>query len=200
MLISCLGDSLTEGAYGIYGKPGIANVKKEGYPYFLSKIMNAEVRNFGKAGYKASTLLNYYKDGNIDVHGSDIIVIMLGTNGGIDPVDFESYENRCYAEIVDLCRADAPCAKIFLCTPPHVTTDPEKTCFGYEGRVKDAISFIRPYAKAQGLSVIEVAHHPEFCAENEEKYQPVDGVHFNMEGYSALADFIGAALKEYFNI
>ncbi len=200
MIISCLGDSLTEGAYGVFGKPGIVNAKKENYPYFLSKIMNAEVRNFGKAGYRASTFLNYYKEGNVDVKDSDVIIIMLGTNGGIDPCDFESYENKCYAEIVELCRADAPNSRIFLCTPPHVTTDPSRTCFGYEDRVKTATSFVRLYAETEGLSVIEAAKHPDFCAENEEKYQPVDGVHFNMEGYSLLADFIGAELKKFLKI
>ena len=49
-VICCLGDSLTEGDYGIFGKSGIANVQPENYPYFLSKITGWEVRNFGKCG------------------------------------------------------------------------------------------------------------------------------------------------------
>ena len=35
--ICCLGDSLTEGDYGIFGKSGIANVKTDNYPCFWRK-------------------------------------------------------------------------------------------------------------------------------------------------------------------
>ncbi len=34
MRICCLGDSLTEGDYGVFGKRGIANVHAENYPFF----------------------------------------------------------------------------------------------------------------------------------------------------------------------
>ena len=47
MKICCLGDSLTEGDYGVKGKSGIANVKKENYPYFLAQSTGWEVKNFG---------------------------------------------------------------------------------------------------------------------------------------------------------
>ena len=38
MKIACIGDSLTEGDYGVSGKVGIANVHKENYPSFLAKM------------------------------------------------------------------------------------------------------------------------------------------------------------------
>lgn len=41
----CIGDSLTEGDYGVYGKSGIANVCEKNYPYFLSQMLNVPVIN-----------------------------------------------------------------------------------------------------------------------------------------------------------
>ena len=67
MIICCLGDSLTEGDYGIKGKTCIANVHEKNYPYFLAKLVNAEVRNFGKCGFTSSLYLNYYKSGEVNV-------------------------------------------------------------------------------------------------------------------------------------
>ena len=94
-----MGDSLTEGDYGVYGKRCIANVQKENYPYFLSKIFNAEVRNFGKCGFTATHYLNYYKEGNVNLENADVIIIMLGTNGGHDDVN-ETQANIDYKELI----------------------------------------------------------------------------------------------------
>ena len=47
--VVCLGDSLTEGDYGIFGRSGIANIQPKGYPWFLEKLTGWEVRNFGKS-------------------------------------------------------------------------------------------------------------------------------------------------------
>lgn len=47
-LICCIGDSLTEGDYGISGCTGIPNVKTENYPYFLEKEVNCTVINYGR--------------------------------------------------------------------------------------------------------------------------------------------------------
>ncbi len=195
MIISCLGDSLTEGDYGIFGKRCIANVQSENYPYFLSQLTGAEVRNFGKCGYKASTFLDYYQNGNVNVKNSDIIIIMLGTNGGIDPSDFESYENKCYDGIVERCLADAPNAKIYLCTPPHVTTNPEWLNCGYAGQVADAVAFVRAYAEKKQIKLIDTASCSDFTEENEKIMQPNDGLHFGKVGYMTLAKFIADAIK-----
>ena len=85
MKIVCLGDSLTQGDYGDFGKRCIPNVHPENYPYFLSEILNCEVVNYGKCGFTSSDFINFYNSGAVDVKGADIIIIMLGTNGGLDP-------------------------------------------------------------------------------------------------------------------
>ncbi len=189
MIIACLGDSLTEGDYGVFGKSGIANVKEENYPYFLSKILNAEVRNFGKCGYDPSGYLNYYKEGNVDLSNADVVIIMLGTNGGLDPAN-DTQGNCDYKELVDLCKKDAANAKVILCTPPHATSNPEYSNCGYAPRVKNAVEFVRKFSEEADMRIIDVALCDEFNANNEHIMQPNDGLHFGMTGYKVLAEFI----------
>ncbi len=195
MIIACLGDSLTEGDYGVFGKSGIANVHKENYPYFLSKIMDCEVRNFGRCGFNSILYLDIYKKGEADITGADIVLLMLGTNGKLDlSEDIEG--NHDYKELCDLIRRDAPDARLILCTPPHVTENPEFSNCGYAGQVKKAVDFVRHFAKAEGLPVIETALCPDFTAENEHIYQANDGLHFVEAGYKVLAQYIAGELKK----
>lgn len=193
-VVICIGDSLTEGDYGIKGKRGIANVQEKGYPYFLERIMDCEARNFGKCGYTSVSYLKYYKEGNVKLCGADAIIVMLGSNGALDP-DNECEGNADYRELIALLRHDAPGAKIFLCTPPHVTENPEYSNCGYADRVGKAVRWVRTYAKEEGLDLIDTANAPAFTAETEHIMQPNDGLHFGEEGYKALAEFIAEYLK-----
>ncbi len=198
MIIACLGDSLTEGDYGVFGKRGIADVKAENYPYFLSKLLHAEVRNYGKCGYTASNYLEYYTKGNVSLEDVDVILVMLGTNGGHDG-EAETQANLDYKKLIDLCKKDAPNAKIVLCTPPHATSNPQYSNCGYEPQVRKAVDFVRKSAKDWGLDLIDVAKCPEFTDENEPIMQPNDGLHFGKTGYSTLARFIADGLKAILN-
>lgn len=194
MIISCIGDSLTEGDYGIPGQRGIANVQDENYPYFLSKIMNAEVRNFGKSGFRSTDILKYYEEGNIDVTGSDKVIVMLGTNGGMDRNE-ELEGNEDYRKIIRKVRKDAPGAEIYVCTPPHVTENPGYSNCGYIGLVEKAVDFVRKYAKENDVKLIDVAECPYFTAETEHIYQPNDGLHYGAAGYEKMAEYIADAIK-----
>ncbi len=194
MTVACLGDSLTEGDYGVLGKRGIADVRAESYPYFLGKMLGAEVRNFGKCGYTATSYLSYYKDGKVDLCNVDVIIIMLGTNGGQDDRT-ETQANRDYRELVRLCMRDAPNAKTVICTPPHVTSDSKYSNCGYAERVDKAAAFVRDYAAQSGLAMIDVALCPAFTQESEHIMQPNDGLHFSLLGYRTLARYIADGLK-----
>lgn len=194
IIISCLGDSLTEGDYGVKGKSGIANIHDENYPYFLSQITGLTVRNFGKCGFTSSSYKKHYDDGNVDIRDSDIIIIMLGTNGGLD-LNPETKGNLDYKYIVDRCRTDAPNAEIILCTPPHATENPEYSNFGYADRVKNAVLFVRKFAKENGIKLIDVAKCPYFTVATENIMQPNDGLHFGRFGYEKLAEYIASFLK-----
>ena len=70
--IVCIGDSLTEGDYGIFGKKGIKNVNEKNYPYYLAKLLpDAEILNCGVCGITPSLYLSHYKKGKTDVSGAD---------------------------------------------------------------------------------------------------------------------------------
>ncbi len=196
MIISCIGDSLTEGDYGVFGKRCIANVKEKSYPYFLKKELDCEVRNFGKCGYRASHSLAYYKSGEVDVKDSDFIVICLGTNGGIDPMNFDAPENKAYLEIIELCKKDAPDARILLCTPPHATENPEYSNCGYAKQIKDAVDFVRTLCAKNGYLMLDLYARPEFSAQTEYIMQPNDGLHFSEIGYLVLAHIVADAIRE----
>lgn len=192
-VICCLGDSLTEGDYGIFGKSGIANVKPENYPLFLGQLTGKEVRNYGKCGYNATSYLQFYREGNVDLSGAETVIIMLGTNGGLDP-EQEIQGNRDFRELLRLCRQDAPEAKICLCTPPHVTENPAYSNCGYAPQVQKAVAFVRQTAGEMDFPLIETALCPDFTPENEAVMQPNDGLHFGRTGYETLAKFIAQAL------
>ena len=193
MKIVCLGDSLTEGDYGIPGKRGIANVHAENYPYFLGKILNAETVNYGKCGYRASTFLKFYEDGNVSLDGADVIIVILGTNGGHSGSE-ETNDNACYRKLIELCRRDAPSARIILCTPPHATSNPKYSNCGYAPKVAEAVSFVRAYADETGAELIDLASSPCFTAETEDVMQPNDGLHFTEKGYKTLAEIIAQVI------
>lgn len=199
MKIICLGDSLTEGDYGIPGKRGIANVHAENYPFFLSKILNAETVNYGKCGYRASTFLKFYEDGNVSLEGADVIIVMLGTNGGHSGRE-ETNDNACYKRLIEHCKRDAVGARIFLCTPPHVTSDTRYSNCGYAPQVEQAVSFVRAYAKESGEELIDLALCPYFTEETEAVMQPNDGLHFAKEGYMTLASVLADELKKRLDI
>lgn len=197
MIISCIGDSLTEGDYGIFGKTCIANIHKENYPYFLAKSTGAEVRNFGKCGAKSKTIYERYCEGLIDVTGSDIIIIMLGTNGG-HSLDEETECNIDYVKIIEKCKEQAPEADIVICTPPHVTVDPNMSGVGCYEEQQIAAKFVRRVSKKYNLPLIDVDRCDRFTDETEKVYQANDGVHFVEEGYKALAEYFEEELRKLF--
>ncbi len=195
MLICCLGDSLTEGDYGIFGKRAIANVHAENYPYFLQRLTGAEVKNYGKCGHTSSHFLAFFNEGNADVTGADLIIIMLGTNGGLS-AEGESQGNADYIELIKGCRKQAPGAEIVICTPPHATENPEMSNCGYVERVTAATGFVKRIASEMNLHMIDLAACPEFTAKTEHIMQPNDGLHFGEVGYRTMANYIYKSLKE----
>ena len=196
MIISCLGDSLTRGDYGVFGKSGIANISDKNYPYFLAQSTGAKVNNYGVCGVNPTHFYNYYKKENVDIKNSDIVIIMLGTNGGLHPTE-KTQANEDYKALIDLCLKDAPNASLFICTPPHTTENPEFSNCGFAQNVTNATLFIREFAKQNNLNLIDVFDCGLFTAENEHIMQTNDGLHFVEEGYKTLANFIEKELRKY---
>lgn len=197
MKIVCIGDSLTEGDYGVFGKSGIADVRSKNYPFFLAQSAKAAVINHGHCGITPSGFWKLYKEGGANVSGADIIVVMLGTNGGLDPA-VATDGNRDYASLITAMHKEAPQAHIVLCTPPHATKDPTMSNYGYAPQVEKAVEFVRAFAKEKQLPLIDVAACTEFSAEAESVMQPNDGLHFSEIGYRTLAAFIEQNLRRLF--
>lgn len=197
MTVSCIGDSLTEGDYGIRGRKGIPNVHEKNYPFFLAEELGCNIKNYGKCGFRSVEYLDYYMSGKADLEGSDIVLIMLGTNGG-HSLEKDTEANRAYRTLVRKIRADVPQAAIYLLTPPHVTDNPELSNCGYSEQVKTAAEFVKNLAEAENTALIDIAGYAEFSAENEWKYQSNDGLHFVERGYQELASFIARRLRRDF--
>ena len=196
MKILCIGDSLTEGDYGIYGKSCIANVHEENYPAFLSRLTGAEVLNRGRCGVRASGMLRVYREevrGRDRLDDVDAVIVMLGSNGGLTAFR-DSEENDAYDELVRLLRKDCPRAEIFLCPPPHITEGLTVEAMLHVNTIRQGRTFVRRYARDNGYRLIPTDAIPEFTAENEYLYQPNDGCHFSESGYRVLAEFIAGHL------
>lgn len=195
MYILCIGDSLTEGDYGVYGKSGIANVCDKNYPYFLSQMLNVPVINKGKCGSTATSYLNYYLTWTEKYTDVSLIIVMLGTNGGIS-VDANSQGAKDYDTLICKLKSDYPNSKLVICTAPHATEDETKSNYGYMNNVKLANEFIREYAEKNNITLFDTFSIPEFTAENEDIMQPNDGLHFSEAGYRVLASFIAQRIKD----
>ncbi len=198
MNIYCLGDSLTEGDYGVYKKKCIANVKEKNYPYFLAQLSNANVVNMGHCGYNATM---YYNNccvkQRIDISDADYILIMLGTNGGLR--EEERIQNfKAYDEIINYCKTLAPNAKIVLITPPFRSLNPENSNAIDIDYLKDVRKCVIKSAEKYSLPIIDVYSFEEFCEDNVPIYQTNDGLHFVEKGYHVLAIYIYEFLCKLF--
>lgn len=195
MKICCLGDSLTEGDYGVKGKSGVANVQEKNYPYFLAKQTGWGVKNFGFCGVNPSHFYGIYKDGRVDVTGADLIVIMLGTNGGLDAQN-DTQANVDYKKIVEKCKEQSKNAKVAVVTPPHVTKNPAFSNCGFAPRVNAAVDFVREFAKSNDVYLFDLASTDLFTDENEDIMQANDGLHFVEIGYKTLAEYIEKEIRK----
>lgn len=196
MKVICMGDSLTEGDYGVFGKRGIANVQPKNYPYFLACSTGWTVVNVGRCGNRASDYWAYLQSGTVTVQDADAIVILLGTNGGNDP-EQDTPDNEAYKNIVRYCHMQAPTAKVFLGTPPHATRNPAMSNYGYADQAEAAARFVRKVAEQTGDILIDIACCPSFCAESEAVMQPNDGLHFSAAGYEILAKYVEETIRSH---
>ncbi len=188
--VVCMGDSLTEGDYGI--APCVANVHYRNYPFFLARLTGAETVNHGRCGANAHSYWDtLYKDGFVDVTDADIVLLMLGTNAGLRDGMADMYKH-----LVEHVRADMkPDATLVLITPPHATEDPRWCNCGFNANALGAAEFIRAYAPSVNLPLIDAYADSPIQPENEDQYQNKDGLHMCEAGLMAFAEFINGELK-----
>ena len=99
--------------------------------------------------------------------------------------------------IIKRCQAQSPKAEIFLCTPPHATTDHKRSNFGFYENTKNAAIFVKNIAKILHLHEIDLFKDDTFNSDNEDIMQPNDGLHFSEVGYQELARIIYQNIKKY---
>ncbi len=200
--IVCLGDSLTYGDYGttVAGK-GYPHA--ENYPYFLANYTGALVEWYARCGYNAANIASDYSNGvmyseavgkRVDLTDADYIIIMLGTNGGLELIgDRTNYDS--YLTLVQSIRSDIPEAKVILVTPPHATEDKSKVNYGYMPNVQSAYSGVYKIADICGIPVFDALYDSGIDETTEEIMQPNDGLHFGGVGYASFAAYITNQLK-----
>ncbi len=185
MQIACIGDGITEGDYSGKNKTTLS-IHSRGYAYFMQETLGAEVINYGKKDATAASVLQSYKDGVIDIKNADVIMIMLGTNKGL-----EGDMGTAYNELLSLIEKDKKAdAKIVLLTPPHATSDNRKAGKGNATTVEKAATVVRNTASAKGYALIDVLAEAPFCTEMENVYQPHDGLHLAETGHRVMAKFL----------
>lgn len=189
--IVCIGDGITEGDYSGKNKVTLS-LHYRNYPYFLQQALGAEVVNYGKKDANAKTVLDAYKSGAMNVKDADIILVMLGTNKGL-----EGDMGTAYNELLDLIAKDKKAdAEIVLLTPTHATSDNKKTGKGNDAIVIKAAEIVRAAAAARSLALIDVWKDSPIQTATENNYQPHDGLHLTEAGHRALCDFLLAEMAE----
>ncbi len=200
--IVCIGDSLTQGDYGS-NPPGTMNVKEENFPFFLGQLTGSKVINAGRCGYSPSLYYNNMLSNVAMDSSTEMILIMLGTNGGLtDTIDadvkggdytkYAETETGYYARIIEYCiQKTSGNAKIILMTPP-VTTLRDRTI------METTVDVIKQFGNMYGLPVIDNYNECGITYENISTYMPIDGLHCGREGYELLATYIAEQVLMYY--
>lgn len=200
--VIAIGDSLTQGDYGSEPE-GTPNLHDENYPYFLAKYFRCTVINKGSCGYDS---MRYWKEKAklIDFTDAEVIVIMLGTNGGLSDtlivdttiVEGQTYEDYAdtqtgdYCKIIEYCLAQTSgLARIFLASPPTAST--RRRTFA---EMEAVYNIVVQIAEKYSLPIINVMYESGLSDATRLMYQPIDGMHCGLLGYQTIAKYIGSEI------
>lgn len=188
--ILCLGDSLTDGLYADNSKGLI----KENYPYYLSRMINAEVNNVGKNGSYPTECYKVTLPKQ-DISKYDTAIIWLGTNGGLfnTGIDAEGTEANYYCKIIEYLLSKKQDIKIFIC---KVFITGELHSDVAYANVTETNKTIDTIANKYNLSVVDLSdlgytNHPELHAN-------IDNTHFGKAGNIYIANRIVKYMNDYF--
>lgn len=197
--VLCIGDSLTKGQY--WGGDSPINIK-ETYPFYLGKMLNANVTNSGVSGI---TTLNWYENESSKYIYSDYdtFIVFLGTNGGLtDTLDddvvgtnYEEYADTntgCYCKIIEKIKNQNPNAFIILIN--LYSTSGSETA-----SLDNSNITINKIAEKYNLKVIDIKntelgdryntlYHPQ--------YQGSSNIHFGKIGNLELAKLVNDNINQ----
>lgn len=197
--VLCDGDSLTQGDYGS-NPPGTANIHEENYPYFLNKITGWETVNNGECGISTKAFWER-RTKNISYDDIDLVIIFLGTNGGLTDTlesdvigdDYNNYANTntgSYCKIIEYIKAKKPNMQFCLCTLPQM---------GAISRVEleNTNKVIEKIAHKYNLPIADLYNKSKMNFTNGNIYRPIDNLHFGRLGYLTLAGEIEELFYNY---
>lgn len=182
-VLACVGDSLTFGM-------GSDNPDTQSYPSLLTGKDGSykfATENYGHSGATVD-YTGFSPYANTDEYRAslkteaDIVLLMLGTNDTILSFDLSTFPDN-YKRLIDT-YASLPCQpRIIVMLPPHFFDT--NTGDAADINLVTVIDHEKAIAQELGLSVIDVysftENKPEWSA---------DGVHFTVDGYEKLADFV----------
>lgn len=191
----CIGDSLTR------GYNGSSNLEKC-YPYYFNKFTKIETVNYGLSGRTAKGLWDEFVSTWASIPNYDLVIIYLGTNGGLtDSIDTDcnlsdytknaDTNTGCYGKILGRIKAENPNCKIFVVAGPNEYV-----------RRTSMNSVVRNLAKAYNVGLIDLENsmltddgNPQSISR--QTYRPIDGIHYNELGFLTLASLIYDEMKKY---
>ena len=193
--ICCLGDSLTAGAYYANGWTGASIAQN--YPYFLSRMLNADVDNHGKSGWAPS---DWWTNSNgvksITWSNYNAVILWLGTNNGLTDTidvdvnaftDYNSYaetETGYYCKIIEYIKEQNNDCLVAI-----------GTVFATDGDVAITNTVISKLSEKYSLPIIDFSN---FGKDKGAFHANISNVHFSKTGNIAVANHVVETLEEYF--
>lgn len=192
--ILCIGDSLTEGYYAHRGTIE-GTIINENYPYYLGRMLNAEVTNTGGSGGAPSTWLAAHPD--YDFTPFDTVIIWLGTNGGlsVDDIAVSGTETNAYNALIQTVKSANATCKIMLATV-FATGELRTGVTPYS--VQATNEAVRMLANLHNADVVDMSGmgfemHPELHSET-------DTTHFTKAGNIYVASRFVKHMKDTFDV
>ena len=190
--IACIGDSLTAGLYA----PISVGEILQGYPYYLRRILNANVTVCAKSGgypsafYNGETGYTAY-----DFSKFDTIILWLGTNGGmsINDIDTDGTEANYYKKIIEGIKSQKSDIQIFLGRVFVTGPKGSETTYPTATQTNEVIDY---FANLYSIPTIDFSDLTYLKYPHLHNYQ--ENTHFGKLGNIYIANRIANFMQNYF--
>lgn len=198
--IICIGDSITEGYISSN------EISENNYPKYLQSFLGDgySVVNAGVGGSQAVSWWEIYKN-FIDVSQADVVIIMLGANGGFDdpfesiPAPYTSYDSCpegrvtvCSCKLVEWLENLNPEMKIVMMTPTYVDRDIAPS---NAEEVERQYMLMPQFAERYHYSVIDLFKLEGVNKTNSSGWISNDGIHHTERSYEKIGEIVAEWIK-----
>ena len=190
--IACIGDSLTAGLYAPISEGEIL----QGYPYYLRRILNANMTVCAKSGsypsdfYTGETGYSAY-----DFSKLDTIILWLGTNGGmsINDIDTDGTEANYYKKIIEGIKSQKSDILFFLGRVFVTGPKGSETTYPTATQTNEVIDY---FANLYSIPTIDFSDLTYLKYPHLHNYQ--ENTHFGKLGNIYIANRIANYMQRYF--